>query len=134
MIKDCTCADISSSKYEGVKIFLLNLWSRSSYQRCSAGKGVLRNFEKFTRKHLCQSLCFNKVAGLTSATFFKRESDKGVFLWTLRYFYNHLFLWNTSGGCFFCQYGGRHIFEWKGRSLCLIYSKSKSKSSKTKSK
>ena len=27
-------------------------------------KGVLRNFAKFTEKHLCQSLFFNKVAGL----------------------------------------------------------------------
>ena len=27
-------------------------------------KGVLRNFEKFTGKHPCQSLYFNKVAGL----------------------------------------------------------------------
>ena len=27
-------------------------------------KVVLRNFEKFTGKHLCQSLFFNKVAGL----------------------------------------------------------------------
>ena len=26
-------------------------------------KGVLRDFAKFTRKHLCQSLFFNKVAG-----------------------------------------------------------------------
>ena len=26
--------------------------------------GVLRNFAKFTRKRLCQSLFFNKVAGL----------------------------------------------------------------------
>ena len=31
--------------------------------RCSR-KGVLRNLTKFTAKHLCQSLCFNKVAGL----------------------------------------------------------------------
>ena len=29
---------------------------RSSYQRCSIKKGVLRNFTKFTGKHLCQSL------------------------------------------------------------------------------
>ena len=29
-------------------------------------KGVLRNFAKFTGKHLCQSLFFNKVAGLRS--------------------------------------------------------------------
>ena len=27
-------------------------------------KGVLRNFAKITGKHLCQSLFFNKVAGL----------------------------------------------------------------------
>ena len=27
-------------------------------------KGVPRNFTKFTGKHLCQSLFFNKVAGL----------------------------------------------------------------------
>ena len=27
-------------------------------------KGVLRNFAKFTGKHLCQRLFFNKVAGL----------------------------------------------------------------------
>ena len=26
-------------------------------------KGALRNFTKFTGKHLCQSLSFNKVAG-----------------------------------------------------------------------
>ena len=30
----------------------------------SCKKGVLRNFAKFTEKHLCQSLCFNKAAGL----------------------------------------------------------------------
>ena len=29
-------------------------------------KGVLRNFTKFTGKHLCYSLFFNKVAGLTA--------------------------------------------------------------------
>ena len=27
-------------------------------------KGALKNFTKFTGKHLCQSLVFNKVAGL----------------------------------------------------------------------
>ena len=29
---------------------------------CSVKKSVLRNFAKFTGKHLCQSLFFNKVA------------------------------------------------------------------------
>ena len=31
----------------------------------AATVGVLRNFAKFTGKHLCQSLFFNKVAGVT---------------------------------------------------------------------
>ena len=33
------------------------------HRRCSVRKGVLRNFAKFTGKHLCQSLFLNKVAG-----------------------------------------------------------------------
>ena len=36
---------------------------RSSHWRCSVRKGVLRNFAKFTRKRLWQSLFFNKDAG-----------------------------------------------------------------------
>ena len=36
---------------------------RSSHRRCSVRKSVIRNFSKFTWKHLWQSLFFNKVAG-----------------------------------------------------------------------
>ena len=36
--------------------------SRSSHQRCSIKKGVLKNFQKFTEKHLRHSLFFNKIA------------------------------------------------------------------------
>ena len=43
---------------------------RSSHQRFSVKKGVLRNFAKFTGKHLCRSLFFNKVAGLRPVTYF----------------------------------------------------------------
>ena len=32
-----------------------------------------RNFEKFTRKHLCQSRLFNKVAGLRTVTLLKKR-------------------------------------------------------------
>ena len=46
--------------------------NRSSHQRCSVKKGVLRNFAKFRGKYLCQSLFFNKVAGLP-ATVLKRR-------------------------------------------------------------
>ena len=37
---------------------------RSSHLRCSLRKDVLRNFAKFTRKHLCQSLFFNKLPNI----------------------------------------------------------------------
>ena len=46
---------------------------RSSHQRFSIKKCVLRSFAKFTGKHLCQSLLFNKVAGLKPATFIKKR-------------------------------------------------------------
>ena len=38
--------------------------NRSSRPEVFCKKGVLRNFTKFTGKHLCQSVFFNKVAGL----------------------------------------------------------------------
>ena len=48
-IADCT---LSSQK------------NRSSHQRCSIMKGILRNFAKFTGKPLHHSLFLNKVADL----------------------------------------------------------------------
>ena len=41
---------------------------RSIHLSCSVKKGVLRNFTKFTRKHLCQNLIFDKVAVLRPVT------------------------------------------------------------------
>ena len=46
---------------------------RSSHGCCSVKKGIVRNFANFTGKHLCQSLFFNKVAGLTPATLLKKS-------------------------------------------------------------
>ena len=43
--------------------FLTSSIIRSSHRRCSVKKGVRRNIAKFTGKHLCQRLFFNKVAG-----------------------------------------------------------------------
>ena len=42
-------------------------------------KDVLENLTKVTRKHLCQSLFFNKVVD-QSVTLFKKDSGTGVFL------------------------------------------------------
>ena len=38
-------------------------YAEAVVRRCSVKKGVLRDFAKFTGKHLSQSLFFNKVAG-----------------------------------------------------------------------
>ena len=46
---------------------LRNFRTEAVVQRCSAKKGVLKNFAKFTEIHLCQSLLFKKVAGLGPA-------------------------------------------------------------------
>ena len=42
-------------------------------------KDVLENLTKVTRKHLCQSLFFNKVVD-QPVTLFKKDSGTGVFL------------------------------------------------------
>ena len=52
---------------------LVTLTSRSSHQRCSVKRGVLKSFTKFKGKHLCQGLYFNKVAGLRPATLLKKR-------------------------------------------------------------
>ena len=51
----------------------VQMTTRSSHQRCSVRKGVLRNFAKFTGKHLCQVLFYNKVAGPEPATLLKQR-------------------------------------------------------------
>ena len=56
---------------------------RNSRPEVFCKEGVLRNFTKFTGKHLCQRLFFNKVAGLRSATLLKKS------------------LWHR---CFFCEF------------------------------
>ena len=46
---------------------------RSSQQRCSLKRVVLKNFAKFTGKHLYQILFFNTVAGLRAGTLLKKR-------------------------------------------------------------
>ena len=46
---------------------------RSSCPNVFSKKVILKNFAKFTGKHLCQSVFFNKAAGLRSATLLKKR-------------------------------------------------------------
>ena len=56
--------------YIACRIFIYSnlICSRSSRPEVFCIKGILRNFAKFTGKHLCQSLFFNNVSGLRPAT------------------------------------------------------------------
>ena len=42
--------------------------------RVSIENTVLKNFAKFTEKHLCRSLFFNKAAGLRDCNYIKKET------------------------------------------------------------
>ena len=67
---------------------------RSSHRRCSVKKGVLRNFAKFTGKHLCQRLFFNKA---WACNFIKKEFLAQVFSSDFEKFLRTPFSQNTSG-------------------------------------
>ena len=60
-------------------------------------KGVLRNFAELTGKHLCQSLVFDKVAGLSPTTFLKKRLWHRCSPRNFAKFLRTPFLKNTSG-------------------------------------
>ena len=70
---------------------------KSSHQTCSMKKGVLRNFAKCKGKHLCQSLFFDKVAGLSHAALLKKRPWHRCFPVNFAKFLRTSFLQNTSG-------------------------------------
>ena len=85
IIRLCLCH--TSYLHKSLKLYIYikqknSLNSRSSHQRCSIEKAVLKNFSIFTGKHLCWSFFF-----LKACCFIKRNSNTGVFLWILRIFY-----------------------------------------------
>ena len=60
-------------------------------------KGVLRNFTKFTGKHLRQSLFFSKVVALRPATLLKKRLWHRLFSVNFAKFLRTPFLQNNSG-------------------------------------
>ena len=69
---------------------------RSSCPEVFYKKDVLRNFAKFAGKHQCQTLIFNKVAGLRTATLLKKTLWHRCFLVNFSKFLRTPFLQNTS--------------------------------------
>ena len=91
------------------QIIMLHIWFdywpfhlnfRSSHRGRSVRKDVLRNFAKFTRKHLCRSLFFNKVAGLRQLFLLKERLLHRCFPVNFAKFLRKPFLQNTSGPLF----------------------------------
>ena len=69
---------------------------RSSHQRCSTKKAILKHFVKFTGKHLCRHLSFNKVAGHQACNFLKKRLQHRFFLANIGKFIRRPILKNIS--------------------------------------
>ena len=63
----------SKSKNLWLIVAVKGSFVRSSHQRCYLKVGVIKNFVKFTRKHLCQGLFFNLIKKETLAQVFSCE-------------------------------------------------------------
>ena len=75
---------------------------RSSHWRCSVKKHVLKNFIKFTGKHLCQCL-FLKAESLffpKICNFIEKETPAQVFFVNFAKFSKHLLFYRTLTDCF----------------------------------
>ena len=77
---------------------------KQSLRRCKTSrpevfckKGVLENFVKFTGKHLCYSLFFNKVAGLSLQFYYKKKLWHRCFPVNFAKFIRTPFLQNIFG-------------------------------------
>ena len=95
-----TCAMLVHSPQTAFhrKIIYNFVWTylgRSSRPDVFCKKGGLRNIAKLTGKHLCQSIFFNKVAGLCN--FIKKETLAQVFYCEFCEISNNTFLTGTSG-------------------------------------
>ena len=86
---------------------------RSSQRMCSIDKSVFKTFTKFKGKHLCQSLFFNKVAGLRPAKSLWHRCFPVNFVKVLAkntYFTEHL---RANASYHFCKYTLSKIFQSK---------------------
>ena len=88
-------------------------FSRSSRQEVFCRKDFLRHFAKFTGKHMCQSLCFNKVADLRPATLLKKRLWHRCFPVHFAKFLRTPLFNIISGSCFCFSYSFRNLSHWK---------------------
>ena len=86
-------------------------------------KDVLGNFTKFTGKHLCQSLFFNKVAGLRSETLLKKRLWQRCFPVNFAKFVRRTFLTERVGWLLLILEMIREIFHSKQNLLLPLRSR-----------
>ena len=97
---------------------------RSSHQKCSIKKGVFKNFVKFTGIHLCQSLFFNKVAGLKPVTLLKKRPWHRHFALNFAKFFKNTFFTEYLWTIAFAYHKNIHyhhhqLFSQKAHLWCL---------------
>ena len=105
MAKLWVFVDFSNKRFEQIyKTSLQNetvrrITKRSNRPEVFCKKADLKNFTKFTWKHLCWSFFF-KVAGLRPETLLKKRLQHRCFQVSFVEFFKNTFLKNPSGGCF----------------------------------
>ena len=100
---------------------------RSSPPEVFCKKGILRNYSKFTLKHLCQSLFFNKVAGL-ACNFIKKETLAQVFSCEFCEISKNIFSYRTPlvAASEFRKYSSNHILKvYKAPNQSVVFKISK---------
>ena len=94
---------------------------------CSSVKDAFRNFARFTGKHLCWSLFFNKVAGLRPGTLLKKRLWHRSFLVNFVKFLRTPFftehLWTTVSQDIGMTYGKllHLVYDWNLRKWFAIF-------------
>ena len=78
----------------------VNLSNKKQTPEVFYKKGFCKNFAKFTGKRLCQSLFFNKVAGLRPTTLLTKRLSHRCFPVKFAKFLRTPFLQSTSGNWF----------------------------------
>ena len=89
------CEECSYQSFEKCRSSRSQMFFRSSRPKDFCKKAALRDFAKFTGKHLCQSLLIHKVAGQGRQHYLKRDPGTDVSyefceIWKNTFFTEHL--------------------------------------------
>ena len=95
---------------------------RRSHRRCSIKKGVLRNFAKFTGKHLCQSFFLNKLQA-RPVTLLRKRLWHRCFLVNFAKFLRTPSLRNTFGRLLSDLYFFQKFFKLSKNLHCFLFYK-----------